>query len=88
MKEMVTVGTLHKVDVPKAMLDCLRDRYRLRPQQFLRAMMELPGLFTLEQIASSSVYGKKTSTSPDDVRPALGPKFLALKGNYCMPFPS
>lgn len=79
-KQMVTVGGCHKVTVPKGILECIKDRYRLRPQQFLRAMMEHTGLFKLEEIASCSVYGKKTSTSPLDVRPALGPKFLALKG--------
>ena len=45
--------------------------------------MEHTGLFTVEKIASCSVYGNKSATSPDGyVRPALGPEFLALKGKH------
>ncbi|CAG7722943.1 unnamed protein product, partial [Allacma fusca] len=36
-------------------------------------------IFTVEEIANHSVYGRKSSATPGIVRPTLPPKFITLK---------
>ena len=55
--------------------------YRSSPGSFLRRLLEKGGLFTLEEIASSSVQGKPSSHG--STRNPLDPvKFKAAKGEY------
>ena len=55
--------------------------YRASPGSFLRRLLEKGGLFTLEEIASSSVQGKPSSHG--STRNLLDPvKFKAAKGEY------
>ncbi|CAG7823654.1 unnamed protein product [Allacma fusca] len=69
----------NEVHISKQLVESIRDRYRGSPSQFLRALMEQTGVFTLEEISKHSVYGRKSSSSPENLRPALPPKFISLK---------
>ena len=72
-----------KIYVSKSVVRDLKLYYRANPGSFLRRLLERGGLFTLEEIASSSVLGKPSSHGA--TRNPLDPiKLKAAKGEYCV----
>ncbi|CAL8107585.1 unnamed protein product [Orchesella dallaii] len=70
--------------LPKSFLDFLKLSYLGNPSLFMRRMVFDSNLFTLEEIAASSISGKKCPLTLGAARPALDPvRLKVIKGAFC-----
>ena len=80
-----TVDIGSNTHVNKSILDDIKSDYRHVPGIFMRKLMLKTGLFTLEELAASSLTGQKHRDGTS--RPALDrSKFLICKGEFCLLF--
>lgn len=77
--EEVNIGG--DIKIKKSTVDFAVNAYQRTPSLFFRHLLWEGGVFTLEEVANSSVKGKKTVMSPINPRPPLDPvKFKWLRG--------
>ena len=81
VREEPTIDIGNNTCVKKSIVDDIKSDYRHVPGIFLRKLMLKTGLFTLEELAASSLTGQKCRDG--SCRPALDrAKFLVCKGEF------
>lgn len=79
IEETVEIGDGYRIS--KTFDSFIKISYSSNPSLFFRKLVFDSGLFTLDEVASSSVTGKRTFQSPEEARPALNQlKLKILKG--------
>jgi len=82
--EMVNIGGAL---IKKSFGEYLKNGFSGQPSLFIRHLVFKSGLFTLEEVANSSLTGSKGRHSPAETRKALNPAlFRVVKGMYSIVF--